>query len=486
MAKRTIFTVGFDLPGEEFEYIEFSSDRTLLDADIILFQPTLGNYDGYESYKGKSLLSEHSSFETKSQLDHWRAEIVAAVNAGKLVIVFLVKPDECFRHSGEKRHSGTGRSQVTTNIVVPISSYDAIPKLGAITAKSGTEIRVEKEGTYLTSYWTEFSKNSPYEVEIEGDFNRILLKSRTGDRTVGAAYHGPIGALLLLPPLRYDKAKFLRHNKKDDKTYWTPEAVKFGKRLVSALVGLANGLKQTGQITPPPPWSQRSEYRIAEEANLEFAISKCSAQIAGLQAKKIQLEENLASAGELRRLLYEQGKPLEKAILEVMKLFGFDAHPFDNGESEFDSVFVSSEGRCLGEAEGKDNKAVNIDKFSQLERNLHEDFARDEVTEYAKGVLFGNAFRLLPVGDREEFFTAKCLSASKRIGAALVRTPDLFGPAIYLKENPSDLSYAAACRDAIFRTSGDIVVFPPLPAAEGRTPRNAEAADIETAQTVDD
>lgn len=28
---------------------------------------------------------------------------------------------------------------------------------------------------------------------------------------------------------------------------------------------------------------------------------------------------------------------------------------------------------------------ANIDKFSQLERNLQEDFARDDVTEYAKG-----------------------------------------------------------------------------------------------------
>lgn len=42
MAKHRIFTVGFALPGDEFEYVEFDSDTTLLDADIVLFEPSLG------------------------------------------------------------------------------------------------------------------------------------------------------------------------------------------------------------------------------------------------------------------------------------------------------------------------------------------------------------------------------------------------------------------------------------------------------------
>ena len=87
MSKRRIFTIGFDLPGDEFEFIAFDSDQTLLDADIILFKPDLGNFDfeyGHE-YGGKPILSHHSSFATKQKLDHWRSEIIAAVDAGKLM-----------------------------------------------------------------------------------------------------------------------------------------------------------------------------------------------------------------------------------------------------------------------------------------------------------------------------------------------------------------------------------------------------------------
>lgn len=181
---------------------------------------------------------------------------------------------------------------------------------------------------------------------------------------------------------------------------------------------------------------------------------------------KVGLERQLEEAGTLRRLLFEQGKPLEGAILEAMKLFGFDSQPFSDGESEFDGVFTSPEGRCLGEAEGKDNKPIAIEKFGQLERNLHEDFERDEVLEHAKGLLFGNAYRLKPIKGRGDFFTEKCISAAKRTGVALIRTPDLFTPAKYLKEHPSDSEYAVKCRKAIFSTSGTTVVFPDTPVAE--------------------
>jgi hypothetical protein len=146
---------------------------------------------------------------------------------------------------------------------------------------------------------------------------------------------------------------------------------------------------------------------------------------------------------------------------------GFVAERFDDGQSEFDAVFTSPEGRFLGEAEGKDKQAINIDKLSQLERNLQEDFAREGVVEYAKGVLFGNPYRLTPVQERPAPFTQKCLAGAKRSGIALVFAPSLFAPAKYLKEH-EDLEYARQCREAIFQRCGEIVIFP-QPQTDSRT-----------------
>jgi len=466
MAKYRFFTVGFDLPGDDFEYVTFDSDQTLLDADIILFEPTLGHDNTSGSFNGRPLLTEHSSFTVQQRLQHWRSEIVGAVKAGKLVIIYLAKPIERCRYTGDKRYSGTGRSRTTTNIVTEVSSYETVPNLESVSAKSGKEIRLEKDATYLAAYWKEFSSYSPYEVELQGDFKKILLRSRAGDRILGAAIHGKHGALLFLPPLRYDTDKFIRYDGRSKSSFWTVEAFKFGKRLIAALAALADNLKQSTDTTPAPAWTSDSRYRLAEETEIESAISKCLEEIAKKQARKVLLETRLQDAGNLRRLLFEQGRPLESAILEVLCLFGFEAKPFSNGESEFDAVFVSPEGRCLGEAEGKDNRPINVDKFSQLERNLQEDFAREEVTDYAKGVLFGNAFRLLPLAERGNVFTEKCISAARRARAALVRTPDLFAPAKYLRENPSDTEYARQCRESIFVSEGELVTFPVPPVSD--------------------
>ena len=104
----------------------------------------------------------------------------------------------------------------------------------------------------------------------------------------------------------------------------------------------------------------------------------------------------------------------------------FDAERYCEGESEFDAVFFSPEGRFLGEAEGKDRQPINIGKLDQLERNIREDFAREGVSEYITGVLFGNPYRLEPAEKRGEPFTNKCMASAKRSGVALVFTPDLF------------------------------------------------------------
>jgi hypothetical protein len=147
-----------------------------------------------------------------------------------------------------------------------------------------------------------------------------------------------------------------------------------------------------------------------------------------------------------------------------LRILGFTAEGFDDGDSEFDAVFLDPTGRrLLGEAEGKNDKAVNIDKLDQLERNVQEDFGkREDSTEYAKGVLFANAFRLLPPAERSDYFSAKCVAGAKRLAVALVRTPDLFAVARYLRENP-DPDFAALCRRAILETAGAVVEFPPVP-----------------------
>jgi len=225
-------------------------------------------------------------------------------------------------------------------------------------------------------------------------------------------------------------------------------------------------LRQGAESTPPPQWTTLPEYALPKEAHVRQQLLALEKELQVLTRQKEEKRAEALREAALRRLLFEKGPLLEAAIIQALTLMGFTASRYRDSQSEFDVVFEATEGRLIGEAEGKDNKPINIDKFRQLEMNLHEDFARDEITQMAKGALFGNAYRLLPLTERPDYFTAKCVSAAKRTGCALVRTPDLFRVARYLSDR-EDPEFGRRCREALMAAAGDIVAFPNVPEDAG-------------------
>ena len=476
---RTILSVGFEVPGGAIEQVDLLSGRSLLDADIIIFAPEVPYTYESDTYLGKTCLSDDSSFRAREALSHWRRELAAAVDAGKLVFILLESPEEVYAATGKLEYSGTGRNARKTRIVDKLRAYDALPSSYRYQAASGREMVLAPEARYFATYWSEFGPFSKYEVYLEGELPEVLVRTKTGNRVVGVCVRKGRGAALFVPALDLENQPFVETKKvgTTEEVHWTKDAEIFGRKFSSSLVALADALASEGSVTPAPAWTQDDAFRLPQEGEIKRDIEDLTAQLVKLEEQRRALEDRLSDAGSLRSLLYEQGKPLEHAVLAALDLFGFKAKPFKEDGSEFDAVFTSEEGRFIGEVEGKDNKPINIDKFSQLERNLNEDFAREGVKEFAKGVLFGNAFRLRPISEREDPFTEKCRTAANRLGVALVNTHDVFAPARYLKAQ-SDTAYAKACREAIFGTAGALVAFPkpPTPSiAEEKAEKTMEA-----------
>jgi len=259
--------------------------------------------------------------------------------------------------------------------------------------------------------------------------------------------------------LDFEQAEF--SYEKEDKFYWTDEAIRIGKRFTKSIIGVDKVLRKKSESTPPPSWIEEELYALPKEKKIGKKLLTLRMKIEILQKEREKFEHAFADEITLKNLLYENGKSLELSILEALKLLGFSTSRYRDSDSEFDVVFESKEGRFLGEAEGKDNKPINIDKLRQLEMNIHEDFARDDVDKMAKGVLIGNAYRLLPPEDRGDFFTQKCLTAANRSNAALIKSIDLFMVAKYLSDKEAS-SFAKKCRQAILHATG-IVVFPNIP-----------------------
>ncbi len=436
---------------------------SLLDWDIILFKPIISDYSGYgDFYQGKRSLSDSLSFILKENCEHWRREIKQAVETGKTVLVYLPEVDEVFVDTGQRSYSATDRNQRTTRHVAAYSNYQAIPAEISPVIATGTSMKLAAKGAEaLAPYWAEFEAVSKYHVLLTSPNVPACIVTKTGDKAVGAIYRSKAssGSLLLLPDIDFYADAFVKA--KGEKQTWTPAAGQFAGRMIAAIVALDKALRVAGEVTPEPAWASDRQFTLPSESALRVDLLEAEREVERAQKHKEKLSEDLVAAGAYRSLLFEKGKPLEVVIIEALRLFGFMAEPFKDSDSEFDVVFESAEGRLIGEAEGKDNKAINIDKLRQLSMNIHEDLQRDTVAAPAKAVLFGNGFRLQALHERGDPFTEKCQSAAATSSTALVFTPDLFAPVRHLLAT-SDAAYATACRVAILRTTGR-VSFPTPP-----------------------
>ncbi len=103
MSDKRILTIGLELASTDIQYAIFQSKMSLLDWDIVLFKPQIGDFTSYgEHFQGKPSLKRPRLFQLKECCEHWRREIKQAVETGKTIIVFLPSLEEVYvtRESG--------------------------------------------------------------------------------------------------------------------------------------------------------------------------------------------------------------------------------------------------------------------------------------------------------------------------------------------------------------------------------------------------
>lgn len=478
MAKHVI-SIGFEIDNDDIEEASFRSNKSLLDADIVVFSPDLSDFNFESLQRGKRAFDESDSFEISELASHWRREIRATQEAGKTVFFFTREIDS-FLLKTTSTHLG---QRIWDNFEpYSIAGID----LGIITRSSGWRIQPARDLGPLSGYWKQFDDYSTYEVYFENPSGVTYLETQSGAKAVGLIQSSPNGGhIVVLPIPNLFQMTMDRIRDSDLAGYGTMSEVEIavaaadknapaevalirksvGRQFVSALIEVDKLLHGHGGMTSPP-WMKSEEFHFQEERELRAELSATTAQLEALEERKLLLQTRLEQAGRLRDLLSGTGSSLEAVILEALRYLGFTAQSFKEGESQFDAVFVAPEGvRLIGEAEGKDERAIGIEKLDQLERNIREEYSLRDDGEFAKGVLFGNAFRLTEPAKRGDFFTQKCRMSAARTKVALVRTPDLFTVAKYLKET-NDPQFAELCRKAIVETNGTIVVFPLIPKAK--------------------
>lgn len=323
---RNILSIGLELASDAVKETRFSSKTSLLDWDIVLFRPVIDEFISIytDKFQGKPSLNDTDSFRLREACEHWRREIKQALNAGKTIIVFLSTPQECYIDSGKREHSGTGRNRQTTRFIDLYTNYHSLPIKLQMIAATGTTMKLTSVGSdILAPYWEQFSLVSSYKLLLPQDTEGVCLSTKHGDKPVGAILRdkNSSGSLILLPDIDFLPDDFLE----TDGSTWSSDAKQFAARMTCAVVALDRVLRASDETTPEPAWATDEMYALSSETALRTELLEADRQVEEAQKKKEDIQERLKDAGRLRALLFEKGKPLEKAIIQSLKLLGFAA-----------------------------------------------------------------------------------------------------------------------------------------------------------------
>lgn len=445
---KSIVAINTEFPTLD-DHIDYFGGESLRDFDIAIFDPKFPYSERIHFSGGGSCLTIEATQRVKTAMTHWAGEIRSALQAGKTVFFLLNEVEE---DSGASGYETKARNQRTYN-TFRINNYEALPF--AILVKNTKGRRISVVDSSYQPLLNIISEVVSYRAIFEKTVGRTIYSAKDGAVVGSIAKLSDLpGHLVFLPYFNltdYDKAS-------SDK--WSDEVTQISHGIIAQLIAIDKSLRLQSAITPAPQWvasAQTPEAVMTIDATVGGIDAKI-AELTTLKEKQLEEKERLLS---FSRLLYENGKALETAIEEGLRVLGFTVQNYRDGDLEIDHIIVGSSGtRMIGESEGKDSSAIDISKFRQLESNINEDFQRDNIEEPAKGVLFGNGFRFTEPKDRAGQFTAKCMTNAKRLKTALVRTSDLYETVIYALDHPDDKTFQAACRSAIENTHGDVVVFP--------------------------
>lgn len=415
--------------------INFNSRDTVFDADIVLINP-IDLRSVWEPYvaqyiDGSRAIPREKSGGVKSIFEWRRDQISKILYEGKIVFAFLSRRESCLYHENSRIHPREG----------VITNYSWCPEHDDFWTEmingEGDKLILSNSKHWMASFYHAFKDILYYQACLKSVNNVFVTNG--ANLAVGFESIYNKGHLVFLPTFKKSPPS---------------------DKLIGVLIQCASKILGEKIATSPPDWV--ASFKLPGEDQQLTKIADCTTKIMEINQDKEAQEKNLEEIIEFKRLLYEQGNLLGHIVIKSLRKLGFDAKSFKQDDMEHDIIFTSSEGRGLAEVEGKDKKAIDIDKFRQLNTNIDEDFDNQgENAEYAHGVLIGNAYRFQEPSKRTpQQFTDKVVKDAKRKQFALLTTMELYRAIEYIFSHPDDEDFKKKCRETIFATKGAEIKFP--------------------------
>lgn len=96
--------------------------------------------------------------------------------------------------------------------------------------------------------------------------------------------------------------------------------------LLNIIVEIDKNLNKEIMKNPKPQWLENNvNYSINISENIKSELANIDEKINKLNEKKTELNQNLEKEEQIKDLLFENGKPLENAIIEALRILDYEA-----------------------------------------------------------------------------------------------------------------------------------------------------------------
>lgn len=416
---------------KDMEYINFSSDKTILEYDILLLD--LGNifnrFETYGEYNGLPIISDHDSTQLKLHLKKRKAEIKEFLESGRNIIV-LGGNDNCvYCYTGRKEISGTGRNAKTTHYVEDIHSLSLLPIKISPLSLSGK--RISYKNKKIEDKFEKYNDYFEYHTVYENVNDNVLMSIKGTNKVL--AYYEQVGKgkIVFFPDLDFDRKKSSNESKIE-------------KKFLNDLYNI-NGLLLNEEFELP---TYSKDYLLPNEEIMINDIDKSKKELNKLLDDIDNKEKALLNLQKQKVMFTGTGTQLEINSVEQFKDIGFSIIKYEPDSVGEDIIIKFNEKIAVVEVKGISRSATEK-HTSQIVKWKSEYHIENDIMP--KGILLVNAFNDKELECRQDYFPNQMLKYAIHQEICLLTTIQLYNIRKYLEKNPNEKEKII---NEIFKTNG--------------------------------
>lgn len=427
MEKQSFLGINTDydfLTFDNFSETDFRSRLSYLDYDAVVINanniPQLYSEDGFNSVNNKYQICKSDSFSILEDYSYIREQLIALLEQGKNIYVFISQNDNCSIYTGETSVSGTGRNAKTTNYVTTFNSFYFLPFKIEISKCIGEKMTISRGEPYRQFFKNTidiFYYQAYFKIE-KAESNNLIYVNNT-NHVVAAEISLKKGHVILLPkPCDVDAYNNEQDWEKDIELYFQ-ELFLLNQRLTTST-----------DDYEMPEWADN--FNILNEKKECDELSHDLERLTKLQDKIENRKNEIKRIQKYKTLITATGNILEDMVKQVLSEIGFQIQSAEKGRSDIIAQYNDTD--IVAEIKGVSKSAAEK-HAAQLEKWVAQFIEENENTP--KALLIVNAYNSTPVFDRtEDVFPAQMLKYCKNREHILLSTTQLLCIYIDITNHP--------------------------------------------------